>query len=108
MDEEAKEGAKGKAHPMRLPAVWIDGTLVLPFYKGEVIGDLRKILMGNGQSALTCTGPSARAAPGKRAWISVFQVTAEAMGAWKKLQPLGLRDWGEVRTWRLYASSPAW
>ena len=108
MDEEAKEGAHGRAPPMRLPVVWLDGKTVLPFYKGEVIGDLRKFLLSNSQPALQCTSPSATAAPGKRAWTSVFQETAEAMRAWRRVQPLALRDWGEVRTWCLYASAHEW
>ena len=48
MDGEAKEGARGRAQPMRLPVVWTDGTTILPLYKGEVTGDLRKFLMSNG------------------------------------------------------------
>ena len=104
MDGEAKERARGRAQPMRLPVVWTDCTAILPFYKGEVIGDLRKFLMRNGRSALTCTRPSATVSPGKRAWNGVFQETVEAMKAWRRVQPLALREWGEVRTWCPYAS----
>ena len=85
MDTEAKEGVKGRAQPMRILAVWIDGMTVLPFYQGGVIRNLRKFQVRNGQSALTCASPSAIAAPGKRAWTSVFQETAEAMRVWKRV-----------------------
>ena len=64
MDEEAKEGARGKTRPMRI--LWVDIVVVIPFRDGERIVDLKKFLMCKGQPMLTHTSSFATHLPRQR------------------------------------------
>ena len=108
MDKEAKEGAKGRGTPLRLPQVWTDGAVVLPFVNNEVIIDIKKYLLQHTTSALRSEESDRTPAPQQRTWTRVFPEAKEAQKAWQRLQPLSIRDWGEIRTWSLYAEAAEW
>ena len=108
MDKEAKEGAKGKGTPLHLPHMWTNMAADLPCVNDEVIIDTKRYLLQQPTSALRSDESDETPTPRDRTWTTVFPEAKEAQRAWQRLQPLNNRDWGEIRTWSLYAEAAGW